>query len=409
MLPFIQRNATWLAAGALLTFLSSFGQTFFISIFAAQIQSDFDLSHGAWGGIYTLGTAASAAVMVWAGGLTDQFRVRGLGAAVLVLLAASCMFMAVNPSVLLLPLVIFALRLTGQGMTSHIAIVAMARWFDANRGKALSVATLGFSVGEALLPLGFVALMLVLDWRMTWVLAALIALIGVPILFALLRQERTPQAIAQEIDAPGMDGRHWTRGQALRGGLFWFMVPALLGPSAFGTAFFFLQVHYAEVKGVAHLALVALFPLYTMAAVGFMVLSGWALDTFGTARLLPYYQLPLVAAFLMFSFAEGLVGIGVGLVLFAMMTGANNTLPNAFWAEFYGTRHIGAIKAMAAAIMVLGSAIGPGITGLAIDAGWGIEGQYVAVAGYFVIASALMFVGVRANATRIQRDRRKYT
>ena len=70
-LAFLSRNAPWLAAGGLLTFLSSFGQTFFISIFAGEIRADFGLSHGEWGGIYSLGTAASAAMMIWTGALTD--------------------------------------------------------------------------------------------------------------------------------------------------------------------------------------------------------------------------------------------------------------------------------------------------------------------------------------------------
>ncbi|MEO0937374.1 MAG: MFS transporter [Pseudomonadota bacterium] len=400
MRGFLKANAPWLAAGGLLTFLSSFGQTFFISIFAAEIQGVFELSHGAWGGIYTLGTGASALVMIWAGGLTDRFRVRQLGAVVLVMLAASCLFMAVNPYAALLPLVIFALRLTGQGMTSHIAIVAMARWFDANRGKALSVATLGFAVGEATLPLGFVALMTMIDWRWLWVAAALIALASIPVLAALLREERTPQAISKEIDSPGMGGSHWTRAQTLGHPLFWFMVPALLGPAAFNTAFFFHQVHFAGVKDLTHLALVALFPIYTALAVVWMVISGFALDRFGTARLLPFYQVPMVAAFLLFSFGSGLLALLLGLFFLAMTTGGNATLPNAFWAEFYGTRHLGSIKAMAAAVMVLGSAIGPGITGLGIDLGWGIEAQYIAVAAYFVFASVMMWVGIQRALRR---------
>ena len=49
---------------------------------------------------------------------------------------------------------------------------------------------------------------------------------------------------------------------------------------------------------------------------------------------------------------------------------------------------------MAAAVMVLGSAIGPGLTGLGIDLGLGIETQFVLIAGYFVFASVMMTVGV---------------
>lgn len=399
-LSFLTANARWLSAGALLTFLSSFGQTFFISIFAAKIQGDFQLSHGDWGAIYFAGTMMSAVVMIWAGALTDQWRTRTLGAGVLVLLALSCLAMAFNPYVALLPVIIFALRLTGQGMTSHLAIVAMSRWFVATRGRALSVATLGFAMGEALLPLTFVALMTLMDWRMLWVLAAGIAFAGIPLLMGLLKSERTPQSMAHENQSAGMDGAHWTRAQALRHPLFWFMVPALAGLSAFGTAFFFHQAYYAELNGWTHVSLVALFPIYTVVGIGAMVLCGVALDRFGTARLMPFYQLPLVVAFLIFATAQSLFSVALGLFFFALCSGANSTLPNAFWAEFYGTRHIGAIKAMAAAVMVLGSAIGPGLTGILIDRQIDLYTQYVGVAAYFLAAAVLMWIGIgRARQT----------
>lgn len=398
---FLRQNARWLSAGAVLTLLSSFGQTFFISLFAAEVQGAFFLSHGAWGMIYAVGTMASAAVMIWAGGLTDQWRARSLGILVLVLLALSCLAMALNPYAVLLPVIIFALRLTGQGMTSHIAIVAMSRWFVATRGRALSIATLGFSLGEAVLPIIFVALLAVMDWRILWVIAALIALAGIPLLAALLRTERTPQSMAGENQSLGMDARNWTRGQALRHPLFWFMVPALIGPSAFGTAFFFHQVYYATLKGWTHLALVSLFPIYTLVGIAAMVAAGLALDRFGTARLIPFYQLPLVLAFAVFALATSLVHVAVGLVLFALMTGANAVLPNAFWAEFYGTGNIGSIKAMAAAVMVLGSAIGPGLTGVLIDAGISLDTQYLGVALYFVVASGMMWIGITRSRSAL--------
>jgi len=395
ILAFLRDNAPWLSAGVLLTFLSGFGQTYFISIFAGEIRESFALSHGQWGGIYTLGTSASALVMVWAGGLTDRFRVRALAPVILVMMTGACVFMALNPVWWLLPVVIFSLRFTGQGMMSHIAVVAMARWFVAARGKALSVATLGFAVGEAFLPLIFVSLLLVYDWRMLWLVAAGVAVLGIPLLLLLLRRERTPQSWAQTSQSLGMDERHWTRRQTLGHFLFWFMVPALLGPAAFNTAFFFHQVHFAEVKLISHVELVAMFPIYTGVGIGAMILSGWALDRLGTARLLPFMQIPMIAAFMVFAFAEGPGMLLLGFVFLAMTTGANSTLPNAFWAEFYGTANLGSIKAMAAAIMVFGSAIGPGVTGVAIDLGIGIETQYIFVAGYFVFTTVMMTIGVR--------------
>ena len=394
-LIFLRSNAPWLSAGFLLTMLSGFGQTYFISIFAGEIRAEFNLSHGEWGGIYTLGTGASAVVMVWAGALTDRFRIRALGMVILPMVMLACFLMAGVTVAWLLPFVIFALRFSGQGMMSHLAVVAMARWFVAARGRALAIAGLGFSVGEAFLPLVFVSLLALLDWRLLWVASGFVALAGVPILLLLLRKERTPQSFAEEDQSLGMNAQHWTRGQAIRHPLFWFMVPALLGPPAFGTAFFFQQVHYANIKGLEHIQLVSLFPIYTGLSILSMMVAGWVLDKIGTARLIPWIQLPMIAAFWVFGVADGLVLIVLGIAFFATTTGAQATVPNAFWAEFYGTRHLGSIKALASAIMVLGSALGPGITGTLIDLGVGLETQYLFISGFFVLTTAMVWFGIR--------------
>ncbi|MBT4568636.1 MAG: MFS transporter [Marinovum sp.] len=391
---FIKNNLAWLGAGALLAFLSSFGQTFFISIFSGHIRAEFGLSHSAWGGIYSLGTGASALVMIWAGITSDYIRTRTLGTVVIIALALSSIAMANLYMVALLPVVIFALRLLGQGMCSHLSVVAMSRWFVVNRGRALSIAGMGFSLAEASLPVLFVFLMGFMHWRSLWWIAAFVLILATPMLRFLLSKERAPQSVAEEAMSLGMKDRHWTRSEALRHPLFWCMVPALLGPSAFSTAFFFQQVHFAEIKEWEHITLVSFFTFFTGASVLMMVLSGWALDRFGTARLIAFYQLPMTCAFLCFALGNGLAVFVFGLFFLSMTSGSNATLPNAFWAEFYGTKHLGALKAMAAAIMVLGSAIGPGITGVLIDYEVGLETQYLWISWFFIFSTVFMLVGM---------------
>lgn len=398
---FLTQNAPYLAAGAILTFCSSFGQTFFISVFAGEIRAAYGLSHGQWGGIYTLSTMSSAAVMLWAGTLTDRFRVRALGPGVLALLVVACLAMALSPAVVTLALTIFLLRFLGQGMMSHIAFVAMARWFVATRGRAVAVASAGFSFGEAVLPVSFVALMAVVDWRWLWALAALFPLMLVPVVWRLLQKERTPQAIAEELPAPGMGGRYWTRGDALRHPLFWAIFPSIFGVSAFGTAFLFHQVHLAEVKGWAHVELVALFPIYTLTAVATTFVVGSLMDRFGAGRLLPFYQLPLIAFFLTVPLADSPLLMVLPLLLFGVLQGSANPLITGFSAEFYGTRFIGGIKAALAAAMVLGSAVGPGLSGWLIDRGMTFVDQMPWIAGYHVAASALVWLGIAQARRRL--------
>lgn len=393
-LSFIRDNLTFLSAGFLLTFASCFGQTFFISIFAGEIMEAFSLSHGQWGGIYMIGTLGSAALMVWAGALTDVFRVRRLGALVLCGLVVACLIMALNALVWLLPLIIFALRFLGQGMATHLATVAMARWYVAARGRALALASFGFLLGEALLPILFVSLLGVIGWRWSWGIAAVTALSLLPVILWLLKAERTPQAIAAENQSTGLGGRHWRRSEVYRHWLFWLLIPMLLGPGTFGTAFFFHQVHLAEVKGWSHLQMVSLFPIYTVTATVVSLATGFAIDRFGAGRLLPFILLPMAVGFFVFSSTGSLGGAALGVILFGVGSGMNSSLPSAFWAEYFGTKHLGAIKALATAVMVLGSAIGPGLTGWIIDQGVDFAQQMAWVSVYFLAAAGLALVGI---------------
>lgn len=393
-LKFLRLNWLFLLAGFLLTFTSSYGQTYFISLFAGEIKTDFALSDGQWGGIYTVGTTMSAITMVWAGVLTDRFRVRVLALGVMLELAAACIAMAVNTSWVLLILVIFALRLTGQGMMSQLGAVAMVRWFEATRGKALSLSSMGFAVGQAILPVVFVALFAVAQWRSLWILAAGLVILTIPVIMLLLRQERTPQSMADEAQVAGMNGQHWKRNEMLRSGLFFLMIPMVLGPSAWGTALFFQQVHLVEVKGWELVAFVALMPIYTVASIAATFTSGWAIDRFGVSRIVPIQMLPFALSFAVLAFADTIFMAGVGLVIFGVGQGMQSTATPSFWAEYFGTRYIGSIKSVAAALMVFGSAIGPGITGALIDLGITFPDQMLPIAVYYLGAAALATLGI---------------
>ncbi|WP_187428484.1 hypothetical protein ROLI_044020 [Roseobacter fucihabitans] len=399
-LRFLVENRLFLTAGFLLTFTSSFGQTYFISLFAGEIKTAFSLTDGSWGGIYTIGTTLSAITMIWAGALTDRFRVKNLSLGVMILLSASCITMALVPNGFLLILVVFALRLTGQGMMSQLGAVAMSRWFVATRGRAISISSMGFAVGQALLPILFVALLTVFDWRYLWVLAAVCVLATIPVMQVLLRLERTPQSLAESTQRFGMRNKHWTRRELLHHPLFYCLIPLILGPAAFGTALFFHQVHLTEVKGWSLGSYVALMPIYTLATIAFTFLTGWAIDRFGVKWIVPFQMVPFGVSFIVLASADTIFMAGVGLVIFGIGQGMQGPATTAFWAVFYGTKHLGAIKAAAAALMVFGSAIGPGITGALIDVGIVFPDQMVAIAMFYFAGALLAGLGI----FRFQRD-----
>ena len=398
---FIQANLRFLGAGMVISFSSSYGQTFFVSLFAAQIMATYGLSDGEWGALYTIATTASAIVMFWAGAVTDHFRVRVLAWVVMPALALTCVWMAANTWLIGLGIIVFLLRFLGQGMMSQLAVTAMARWFIARRGLALSISAIGFAVGTALFPVMFASLLEIFEWRTLWVLAGALVLITLPLVLWLLSAERTPQSHAESSDARGMDAKHWTRNDVLASPFFWLLMPMLLGPPAWGTALFFQQVHIAEVKGFALVEYLALLPLLTIVSVTFMLISGQLIDRFGSARLIQLYLVPFVLAFVVIALSDTLFGVAIGFIFFGIGAGVQATVPAAFWAEFFGTRHIGSIKAVSTSVMVFGSAVGPGISGALIDLGYTFPEQMLAYAAYFVFAIALVWIAVEQARPRL--------
>ncbi len=393
-LIFLRDNARWLAAGFLMALGSCFGQTFFIALFSDSIRAEFALSHGDFGAIYMLGTLASAATLIQLGRLADSRATRGLAVAVALALAGVCLFMALTPHWLLLIPAIFGLRLFGQGMISHLSQTATARWFAANRGRALAVASFGYPTAEALAPLAAVPLILAIGWRETWALsAAVAALVLAPTLWLLLARERAPRstadAAAEERATTGRDGRHWTRGEMLRDPVFWLLTPGLIAPGFIITVVFFLPSHIAEAKGWAFETLPNRYWVYALASVSSAAFFGAMIDRFSAVACLAVYQLPMALALLALWFFDGPLGATLLLALIGVTAGAAATVHSALWAEAYGVAHLGSIKALGHAVMVFSTAAGPGIAGAAIDLGVGFPAQAVFLAVYVVLISGL--------------------
>ncbi|MEM9957727.1 MAG: MFS transporter [Pseudomonadota bacterium] len=402
---FVLENGRWLAAGFLLALASSFGQTFFIALSAEPIRTDFGLTHGEFGMIYMIGTLTSALALIQFGKLVDFYSARVLALVILAALALVCLGMATASHSWMLFVLIFGLRFCGQGMLSHIAMTAMARWFSASRGRALAIAALGYPVGEALAPQFFrlLAIDLGLSWREVWLAAIAILLVGfAPAVWALLRRERSPRGQIEAETSTGLHGRHWTRAEVLRTRLFWLLALGVIGPSFYGTVLFFLPAHIAEIKGWELGDWLAGYSFYAVVSVFSAMGTGILIDCFSARALLGFYQLPMAVGMALFVIAEPSWMIVPLMAAFGVSAGAVSTVHSALWAELYGTRHLGAIKAFAHALMVFGSAAGPGVAGLLIDAGVDFEGQAVWYAVYVLAISTLFAVlSVRLRAPHL--------
>lgn len=372
--------------GFLLALVSSFGQTFFIALFGGQIRAELALTHGGFGSLYSLATLLSGLLMLWVGAALDRVSLLGYAVAATVLLAAACILLATTDGAVLLVLALFGLRLAGQGMMSHASVTAMARAFTHHRGKAIAVATLGHPLGEAVLPIVAVSAAAAVGWRSVWLGAAALLILALPVLFRLLGGTREAPPVKAG-PAVATAARSYSRAEMLRDRRFHRMVPALVGPSFIVTGLFFHQVHLIEVKGWELAWFATCFAAYAASSTAAVVLSGALIDRLGAVRLMPVYLLPLALGCAVLAFGRhDLVALGF-MGLAGLTSGASATVVTAMWAEVYGVGHLGAIRALAASLSVVASALAPAFMGWLIDAGISMEAIAFGAALYLVAAT----------------------
>ncbi len=398
---FIRANIRWLAGGFLLAFYSSFGQTFFIAIWSGDIRSEFGLSHGDFGFLYMSATLLSAMTLPFIGRSLDLFPIPNIAVVVISALSITCFVMAGVKSTLVLFVVIYALRLFGQGMLTHTSVTAMGRWYAENRGKAVSIATLGFQFGEAFLPIIFVSLATIVGWRSSWVVAAAMLLfIALPAVYLLMRVERIPHSKILVDDVAAIRERQWTRAEVLRDSQFWLLCFGVFAPAFIGTSIFFHQVYLVELKGWTMELFTSSFVIMAATTAVFSLLAGVIIDRFNARMLLPVFLIPLGAGCICLAYFTAPWAIFLYMVLLGVSYGISTALFGALWPEIYGTVHLGSVRSIIVAMMVFASALGPGTTGWLIDRGVPFTDQLVVMAIYCVAVSVLMLFAARNLSIR---------
>jgi predicted MFS family arabinose efflux permease len=406
MYAFLKQNFRWIAGGFLLTYFSSFGQTFFVSASIAEWQAVFDLSHGEFGRLYMFATLASAVCLPFLGRLVDIVPEHHSILVVMPILAAATLMAAFAPSVTVLVLAIFLLRLFGQGMMTHIALTATGRWFALQRGRAVSLVVLGHQGGEATLLLAFTSLAVGYGYRVGWVAgAAALMLVGLPFAYWAFRKPRSARHHSDEHDELPRQ-RQWTRAEVLRDPMFWILLTGVLAPPFIGTTIFYHQDYMTALNGWPPRYYAMSLSVMAMTTIAFALLGGSIIDRFRATTVLPFFLLPLAATCFVFASSGPAVSLLVAMVLLGMSYGFSSTLFGAVWPEVYGTANLGSIRSIIVSAMVLATAAGPGLTGTLIDRGIPLPAQMTGFGVYCLLAAlAVGFASMRLR----ERHRRENT
>jgi predicted MFS family arabinose efflux permease len=400
---FARAHKRFLGFGFLLAFLSSPGQTYFIGVFGPEIQTLFNLDSGEWGRTYMMGTLASALLITWSGTLIDRVDLRLFSALTLLGLAGACLTIGSVTTPVMLVVAIFMLRQFGQGLTSHAGITSMARYHGANRGKAIALAAIGFSLGEAMLPLLAVYSIQIWGWRETYFGAAAFVSLSILLALWLLKGHKARHAkLLEGLNNPTSEGdrqNSYTRRQMLSEPLFYLMLPTMIAPSMIMTAMFFFPAEIAKAKGWSSLWVTGNYWTYSISTVLTIILSGFLVDRYTARRVVPTFLLPLAVGLAALTISDERFWIWPYMLLMGISSGLYFTGLSALWAELYGPKFLGAIKSLTNAVMVFSSALGPALVGYLLTAQIAFEDICLILAGGCVFATVTMVYALRIPKT----------
>ena len=382
--------------GFIFTFFSSFGQSFFLGLFNSSIRDALSITHGQFGSIFASATLLSSLVLVWIGKKIDDVNILKFASYVIIFLSISCFIFSKISSVIFLFIGIFLMRLAGQGLTTHTATTTISRYFEKNRGRALSTCWLGLSLAEFTMPVLIVFLLTFIEWRDIWISISILIIIVLPITaYTLVRNVRLDtREDSSKKDETRRETKQWKRIEVLKDYRFYIICMTMLAMPWIATGTFVYQSFISTSKGWGPYVIAQSFMAYSIFSVITLFISGFLIDKFSSRRLLIYMNIPLLIATVVLFYFDSSFSSFIFLGLIGISNGLANVLGSSTWAEIYGVKYIGSIKALTTALMVFSTAFGTALFGILIDNGLSIE-QIAIVSGVYILCSIILLYLVR--------------
>ena len=382
--------------GFIFTFFSSFGQSFFLGLFNSSIRETLSITHGQFGSIYASATLLSSFLLVWVGKKIDDINIFRFALYVTLLLAFSCFFFSKISSIVFLFIAVFLMRFSGQGLMSHTATTTISRFFTKSRGKALSIGWFGLSTAEFILPVLIVYLLTLTAWQNIWLSISVLILFFLPFIsFALIknlnfdsREDVNDQNFVEK------EIKNWTRIEVLKDYRFYIVCLNMLAMPWIATGVFVYQSYITESKEWGEFVIAQSFMAYSVLSVITLLGSGFLIDKFTSRKLLIFMNIPLLISMLVLFYLDISISAFIFLGLIGISNGLANVLGSSTWAEIYGVKYIGSIKALTTALMVFSTAFGTALFGLLIDKGFTIE-QIAVISFVYIFLSLIALIVVR--------------
>ncbi len=383
--------------GFIFTFFSSFGQSFFLGLFNAPIRNELGISHGQFGNIYATATIFSSLLLIWVGKKIDDYQIIYYSFFVIFLLFLSSLFFSYIINIYFLAFGIFLMRFSGQGLMSHTSTTTISRFFEKSRGKALSTIWFGLSSAEFILPVLITYLFVIYSWRTVWQGIAILIILFLPlVVLNTIKNVKLDSREKERNDLKKIQIKNWRRKEVIKDFKFYIVSLNMLAMPWIATGIFVYQSFISESKMWNIYTIPKAFMFYSAASIVTLFFSGFLVDRFTSRKLIPLMNLPLLLAMFVLFHYEHEISAFIFLGLVGVSNGLANVLGTSTWAEIYGVKFIGSIKALTTAFMVFSTAFGTAVFGLLIDRGYSIE-NIALISGIYIIISLGLLIMVRKS------------
>lgn len=358
----------------------------------------------------SLATALSAVVGFFIGGYVDRYGARPLMLIGSFVLAASIAAISQVDALwqfILLRGVAFTLGFTLIG--NLVVNVTLSKWFVEKRGWAISLASMGVSAGSVVLTPIMVGVVDRVGWRDAWLILAAGAFVLVFPVALIMRRQPEDYGLAPD-GARGGDGERevasraraaadfansFTRAQAVRTPAMWLLVVAFGFSSVGLVSLLFHAVPFLTDYGFPRTEAALFFSLQGAAALLSKFVWGWSMQHF-PPRLLAAGSFVCAGTGAVLMVVAGQEGarplMMLAFVLFGAGIGGQIPLNEFIWANFFGRRHLGSVRAAAMPVTILFSAGGPYFASVYYDVLGSYDGAILTFGALWAVAALLVLV-----------------
>lgn len=379
-----------------------------IGVFVKPMEEAFDWNRSVIAGAVAIGTLAGGVIALVVGPIIDRFGARWVLFTAFLIVGGLFVAWSGVTSLWQFYAVIILARMLLQGMINLTNQTVLAKWFVRLRGRALAYGNLGQRFGQGAVPVMTQLIITGAGWR--WAAASLgifaWAVTLIPVLLWMRRQpedmglrpdgdlperETAAETGGREQRAPKSE-THFTLREALRTRTFYILLAVLCITSFVNTGINFNFIPYMSDQGLTETEVAIVIMVWSLIGIPAALGSGLLVERIPVQAVLGGFQLGMTVGTLMLLWLGNLpMGLAFAVIQ-GTAFGGSLLAQQVILADYYGSRHLGAIRGAVLPWQMAANAIGPLAATLVFDT----QGSYAIIFWAYVAMQGLVFFALLA-------------